>query len=1219
MATTTSTLFKSTGLPLNTATNWSTSDSSSIPAANPPGSLTLATFGALTPTTGTFTVPASTFLDWGAISHTSVGPATVSIEAANTSTRGINVNAVDASGYGIYVAANKTLSVECRTTFPSGNNGASIFVDAGGFFQSAWSSTGTTSQDFFSIPANTTIYKDGAGSLRMGSAGSTCNPNLYGTIEVRNGTFVMYGTRVGGRGTLSLAAGTGNTVQIQNFGAGTNLFAFLNYYIKNGFTSSGTINNTFASTTGFSETANVYLSGSGQKIIQTDITLNIQPVIADDPATPSPGGITKRGTASLNLTSANTFTGPTRVEAGTLTVSSTNGLRYSVLDWGTATVGTISWAGTQTIGGLSSASGTARAFTPSTGMNIGFANTNETFAGTLSGTASISKVGTGSWTLSGNTGTSYTGSITVTGGELVLRSGLALGNGTGTTIGALGTLTVDGQISVASIPTTLAGTLRAKNGGVAGNDYYGDITVSSATTKIENVTASTTFRVQGNVAVGASTLTITGAGNTSVGLGTANVTTSSTGTVNWTGTGTLTFQTSNWSTNFLGTLNLQSGTFVTSSTVFGSTAGNVNINGATFRTTSSLTFANGVTGTGGTYEYTGSSNGTLTLGAGRSSEWGGYFVQSGTGNLSLIAQGTIILRGTTNSTYSGVTRIPSGYAGSFDSAHSFLNSDVSSLSSAGTLFGAGGWNGTTGGLGDFGMKSLSFTYGGTLRSSKKDAATTPSKLAITGTFARSSSSVSVIGAGTGWVAGTEYLVASFASTTGTGTISAGTWADSVNARIGNGTVRTTATAIYLTPAAANTTVTWAGGTSGGQWFNNQPSGWSGSSAPAFANGDTVVFNASSTVTATLTENVTVNGITMNAASHTVSGGFTLTNTSGLTIGGVFTQTLDTPMTHAGNIVIGTGSELLVTNASALTQSTGIVDMTAGAAKLTTSVSVTVSRQVSLPTTIAANTTFQKTGGTTLTLSGAVVDGANATNVNIVGSGVLHMNVGLPTNAVLRVVDNATTNGSNVFRTTNALNANSALVLGFAGIYETNQPTFSRAYGTSAGQVTCLNTGGGGFSSFSGSGLTVSTALTYGSSVVSQWSGPMYFGTALTTSQSKTTLSGAQNINEQTQTFHVFNGANANGSTGEISGKISGSGTITKAGPGTLIISNATNDFTASVTVSTGTLVTTNATVLNGQSVTLAASTTLQARTSSGTALNVNNLTTGTGSRIIIGA
>jgi autotransporter-associated beta strand protein len=100
---------------------------------------------------------------------------------------------------------------------------------------------------------------------------------------------------------------------------------------------------------------------------------------------------------------------------------------------------------------------------------------------------------------------------------------------------------------------------------------------------------------------------------------------------------------------------------------------------------------------------------------------------------------------------------------------------------------------------------------------------------------------------------------------------------------------------------------------------------------------------------------------------------------------------------------------------------------------------------------------------------------------------------------------------------------------------------------------------------------------------------------------------------------VFNGTGTNGSTGEISGKISGAGTITKAGPGTLIISNATNDFTASVSVAAGKLVTTNATALNAQGVTLSTNTTLQAQTGSGVALNLASLTTGTGSRIIIGA
>ncbi len=143
----------------------------------------------------------------------------------------------------------------------------------------------------------------------------------------------------------------------------------------------------------------------------------------------SGGGVTSltiNGSGTQILTGASTFSGATNVNAGTLqvgnslalqnstvTLNETNGLTFTA-GLGTATFGGLAGSGNLALQDL--ASPTPAAISLSVGNN----NANSTYSGALSGPGSLTKIGTGTLTLSG--GNSFAGPTVVSGGTLQLQN-----------------------------------------------------------------------------------------------------------------------------------------------------------------------------------------------------------------------------------------------------------------------------------------------------------------------------------------------------------------------------------------------------------------------------------------------------------------------------------------------------------------------------------------------------------------------------------------------------------------------------------------------------------------------------------------------------------------------------------------------------------------------------------------------------------------------------
>ena len=145
-------------------------------------------------------------------------------------------------------------------------------------------------------------------------------------------------------------------------------------------------------------------------------------------------GLTKTGAGTLSLTLSNTFTGPTRVEAGRLLVSQPAALLRSTVDTQSGTAGTVAFGAitSATFGGLSGAGGVllANSATAAVALTVGGNDASTVFAGRLSGAGGIAKTGTGALTLSGSN--AHTGATRVLGGRLVVAHPQAIASSTAT-------------------------------------------------------------------------------------------------------------------------------------------------------------------------------------------------------------------------------------------------------------------------------------------------------------------------------------------------------------------------------------------------------------------------------------------------------------------------------------------------------------------------------------------------------------------------------------------------------------------------------------------------------------------------------------------------------------------------------------------------------------------------------------------------------------------
>jgi outer membrane autotransporter protein len=242
-----------------------------------------------------------------------------------------------------------------------------------------------------------------------------------------------------------------------------------------------------------------------------------------------PGGLTKIGDGTLTLSGSSTYTGATSINAGTLQAGAVNA--FSPLSAFTIASGaTLDLASfNQTIGSLA---GAGSVMLGSAVLTTGNDNTSTTFSGTISGTGGLTKIGAGTLVLTGNN--TYSGLTTITVGTLQIGDGGISGS-------ILGNVLNNASFAVNRSDTFTFGSVISGTGAFQQNG-----TGTTVLTAVNTYTGPTfvnagTLMVNGSIANSAVTVN---SGATLAGIGTVGATTINSGGIFAPGTspGTMTVQ-----------------------------------------------------------------------------------------------------------------------------------------------------------------------------------------------------------------------------------------------------------------------------------------------------------------------------------------------------------------------------------------------------------------------------------------------------------------------------------------------------------------------------------------------------------------------------------------------------------------------------------------------------------------------------------------------------
>jgi autotransporter-associated beta strand protein len=418
----------------------------------------------------------------------------------------------------------------------SGNLKLGAVTLSGGFALGGADRTITVGSGLGTVTLSGALSSSGAGNklTLAGSGPITVGAITPGTnnpaIEVSGTSTYTFSGASTFTGATTISAGTlslGNSLALQNSALDTT--ASIAGDATNGLKTTVTTL-TFGGLNGNKDLASVFTTASGGYSGVTALTLN-----PGAGATPSYSGaiadgaagmtITKTGAGTQTLSGANTYTGLTTVSAGILTLGHASN---TIADAAAVQVsgGTLDVANPDTVGAVTLSSGTISGVGTLTGSSYALTNTGLISANLGANSATLTKTGAGTATLSGTN--AYTGETTVNAGTLVI-SGSPTGTGAVTVNG--GTLDLGGGTATG----TLLSTVLNLAGGTFAYTRTGNTTQGFTTTNI--IAGAGTSAVS---AVAGDTLTL---GSLVRGVG---------GTVDIGNTGTITTSTANDATGILG-------------------------------------------------------------------------------------------------------------------------------------------------------------------------------------------------------------------------------------------------------------------------------------------------------------------------------------------------------------------------------------------------------------------------------------------------------------------------------------------------------------------------------------------------------------------------------------------------------------------------------------------------------------------------------------------
>lgn len=393
----------------------------------------------------------------------------------------ISVNAVPSSG--IHTINLDGLSLFAQTTLSS-VSGSSLQINSpiSGASTLTKSGAGTVILAGNNAFTNTTTISAGTLNIQhanaLGTTAGSTSVTSGATLAIQGGIttaaegLTLNGNGVGSGGALQNVSGNNTYSGAITLGSASRINSDL-----------GTLTLDVASGNAISGTNNVTFGGSG----------NI--VVADAIATGT-GTLTKDGSGTLTLTAANTYSGSTTINQGSLQLG--NG----------STTGSLNVASSISLGALTAGT-----------LTINRSNTvtqGTDFSGNaITGLGGITQAGSGTTEL--NTSNSYSGTTTVSSGTLNIQNGNALGNTTGGTIVASGaTLSIQGGITTAAENLTLSGNGVSSGGAlqnVSGNNTFAGAITLAADARINSASGTLTLDVASGNAISGTNTNVTFGGS----------------------------------------------------------------------------------------------------------------------------------------------------------------------------------------------------------------------------------------------------------------------------------------------------------------------------------------------------------------------------------------------------------------------------------------------------------------------------------------------------------------------------------------------------------------------------------------------------------------------------------------------------------------------------------------------------------------------------------
>ncbi|WP_010415237.1 autotransporter-associated beta strand repeat-containing protein [Citromicrobium sp. JLT1363] len=450
----------------------------------------------------------------GATSFTKTGSGTLLLSGDNTFTRGVTL-----SEGALILANDSALGTGTLTALDGtgigfvGDRTIGNAIALGGLVTFDTGTASVTQSGSISGGAEGALVKIGSGNLTLSGASS-----YSGTTTVAAGTLTVASSNALGSTAGGTIVRNGATLAIDTFVTSENI-SIVGGGVdgKGALVGSGVLNGTVtladaaaiggASGGGLTFTGaiqgndtDLFFYGPGSTTISGGIATGSGDVIID-----TNGG-------SVSFLSGNSFTGDLAMVSGALSINaggaSTIGDTARIL----ATGGSITLAQSETVGSISGSGLTIAGIFRDQTLTTGGDDSSTTFSGTLTealgGTLALTKVGAGTFALTGDN--TYSGGTTLNGGALVLGSDSALGTGMltatdGTAIGFIGDRTIGNAMALGGAFTLDTGANSITQNGV----ISGSGTLAKVGTGTLSLTAANTY--SGTIDVQAGTLANSGA------------------------------------------------------------------------------------------------------------------------------------------------------------------------------------------------------------------------------------------------------------------------------------------------------------------------------------------------------------------------------------------------------------------------------------------------------------------------------------------------------------------------------------------------------------------------------------------------------------------------------------------------------------------------------------------------------------------------------------